>query len=79
MPKIKTCKAAAKRFKATGTGKLMRNKAYGRHRLISKKTKNKRNLRMPAVTDTVPSAARPRLISRKGKILSEPFTNPVWC
>jgi large subunit ribosomal protein L35 len=51
MPKIKTCKAAAKRFKATGTGKLMRNKAYGRHRLISKKTKNKRNLRMPAVTD----------------------------
>ena len=28
MPKIKTCRAAAKRFKKTGTGKLVRNKAY---------------------------------------------------
>ena len=28
MPKIKTCRAAAKRFKKTGTGKIMRNKAY---------------------------------------------------
>ena len=27
MPKIKTCRAAAKRFKKTGTGKIMRNKA----------------------------------------------------
>ena len=32
MPKIKTNRAAAKRFKATGTGKLKRNKAYRRHR-----------------------------------------------
>ena len=31
MPKIKTNRAAAKRFKATGTGKLKRNKAYRRH------------------------------------------------
>ena len=28
MPKIKTSRAAAKRFKKTGTGKLKRNKAY---------------------------------------------------
>jgi len=28
MPKLKTNKAAAKRFKKTGTGKLVRNKAY---------------------------------------------------
>ena len=35
MPKIKTCRAAAKRFKKTGTGKIMRNKAYkSQHCLI---------------------------------------------
>ncbi|MBR3007093.1 MAG: 50S ribosomal protein L35, partial [Stomatobaculum sp.] len=31
MPKVKTSRAAAKRFKASGTGKLIRNKAYKRH------------------------------------------------
>ena len=31
MPKMKTSKAAAKRFKKTGTGKLVRNKAYKSH------------------------------------------------
>ena len=31
MPKMKTTKAAAKRFKSTGTGKLKRNKAYKSH------------------------------------------------
>ena len=36
MPKIKTNRAAAKRFKATGTGKLKRNKAYRRHILTQK-------------------------------------------
>ena len=48
MPKIKTNRAAAKRFKATGTGKLKRNKAYRRHILTKKTTKNKRNLRKAA-------------------------------
>ena len=51
MPKIKTNRAAAKRFKATGTGKLKRNKAYRRHILTKKTTKNKRNLRKPAMMD----------------------------
>ena len=45
MPKIKTNRAAAKRFKATGTGKLKRNKAYKSHILTKKTTKRKRNLR----------------------------------
>ena len=36
MPKIKTCRAAAKRFKKTGTGKLVRNKAYKSHILTKK-------------------------------------------
>lgn len=51
MPKIKTKKAAAKRFKVTGTGKLKRNKAYKSHILTKKSTKRKRNLRKPTMTD----------------------------
>ena len=45
MPKMKTSRAAAKRFKTTGTGKLVRNKAYKSHILTKKSTKRKRNLR----------------------------------
>ena len=44
MPKLKTSRAAAKRFKKTGTGKLVRNKAYKSHILTKKSTKRKRNL-----------------------------------
>jgi large subunit ribosomal protein L35 len=51
MPKLKTKRAAAKRFKATGTGKLKRNKAYKSHILTKKTTKRKRNLRKAAMTD----------------------------
>jgi large subunit ribosomal protein L35 len=51
MPKMKTSRAAAKRFKLTGTGKLKRNKAYKRHILTKKSRKTKRNLRQPAMTD----------------------------
>ena len=51
MPKIKTNRAAAKRFKVTGTGKLKRSKAYKRHILTKKTRKNKRNLRKAAIVD----------------------------
>ena len=51
MPKIKTNRAAAKRFKATGPGKLKRNKAYKSHILTKKSTKRKRNLRQATITD----------------------------
>ena len=51
MPKIKTKRAAAKRFSKTGTGKLKRNKAYKSHILTKKTTKRKRNLRKAAMTD----------------------------
>ena len=51
MPKVKTSRAAAKRFKTTGTGKLVRNKAYKRHILTKKTTKRKRTLRQPATVD----------------------------
>ena len=51
MPKMKTSRAAAKRFKVTGTGKLKRNKAYKSHILTKKSTKRKRNLRHATITD----------------------------
>ena len=51
MPKMKTSRAAAKRFKVTGSGKLVRNKAYKSHILTKKSQKRKRNLRKATITD----------------------------
>ncbi len=51
MPKMKSSKSAAKRFKLTGTGKLKRAKAYKSHILTKKSTKRKRNLRKSTITD----------------------------
>ena len=51
MPKMKTSRAAAKRFKKTGTGLLKRNKAYKSHILTKKTTKRKRNLRKDIIMD----------------------------
>ena len=51
MPKMKSNKSAAKRFKVSGTGKLIRNKAYKSHILTKKSTKRKRGLRQSVVTD----------------------------
>ena len=51
MPKIKTNRGAAKRFKATGSGKIARNKAFSSHILTKKTTKRKRNLRKSALVD----------------------------
>jgi large subunit ribosomal protein L35 len=45
VPKQKTHKGAAKRFKVTGTGKVMRSQAMKSHILTKKTTKRKRNLR----------------------------------
>ncbi len=45
MPKIKTNRGAAKRFRKTGTGKIRRNKAFTSHILTKKSTKRKRDLR----------------------------------
>jgi large subunit ribosomal protein L35 len=51
MPKLKTSRAAAKRFKVTGTGKLKRMRAYKTHILTKKSAKRKRNLRKAVMTD----------------------------
>ncbi len=45
MPKLKTHRGAAKRFKRTASGKFMRSSAFKRHILTSKTTKRKRALR----------------------------------
>jgi len=44
MPKLKTKKGAQKRFKITGSGKVMRKKAFHGHILTKKSAKRKRNL-----------------------------------
>ncbi len=52
MPKMKTKRSAAKRFKVTGTGKLVRNKANKSHILTKKSPKRKRNLRKQTLVDS---------------------------
>jgi large subunit ribosomal protein L35 len=49
MPKVKTKRGAAKRFKFTATGKVKRSRAYLRHILASKSRKQKRHLGKPAI------------------------------
>ncbi|MBE9541377.1 MAG: 50S ribosomal protein L35 [Proteobacteria bacterium] len=51
MPKIKTNKGALKRFKRTGTGSIVRNKAFASHILTKKSRKRKRNLRKSTILD----------------------------
>ncbi len=51
MPKIKTNRGAAKRFKVTATGKIKRKKAFLRHILTSKTSSNKRSLRKAGYVD----------------------------
>lgn len=45
MPKMKTHRGAAKRYRVTGSGKIKRAKAFKSHILTKKSTKRKRNLR----------------------------------
>lgn len=49
MPKMKTRKSVAARFKPTGTGKLKMSRAGKRHKLTNKPPKRKRQLRQPAL------------------------------
>lgn len=51
MPKIKTCRAAAKRFKKTGSGKYKFKKSHASHILTKKTTKRKRSLRQAQIID----------------------------
>ena len=49
MPKLKTHRGAAKRFKKTASGKFLRGSAFKRHILTSKTTKRKRHMRKTVV------------------------------
>lgn len=65
MPKMKTHRAAAKRFKKTGSGKIKRSKAYASHLLGSKTPKRKRNLRKSGLVSDVEQKRIAKLIPYK--------------
>jgi len=62
MPKMKTNRGAAKRFRCTGSGKIARRKAYTSHILTKKSTKRKRNLRKGTLVDSANLAGVKRLV-----------------
>ena len=62
MPKMKTHKGAAKRFKKTGTGKLKRAKAFKSHLLTGKSSKRKRNLRKTSYVSVAQEKAMKKLL-----------------
>lgn len=62
MPKIKTHRGAAKRFKVTGSGKVQRKRAYLRHILSTKTRKQKRRLRQSTLIAATDVKAIKRLI-----------------
>jgi large subunit ribosomal protein L35 len=62
MPKMKTNRAAAKRFKRTGSGKIKRAKAYASHLLGGKSPKRKRNLRKSGLVSEVETKRISKLI-----------------
>jgi large subunit ribosomal protein L35 len=65
VPKIKTNRAAAKRFRVTGTGKIKRNKGFKSHILSSKGKKRKRHLRKAGLVSAVESRNIRQLIPYK--------------
>ncbi|HHX50514.1 MAG TPA: 50S ribosomal protein L35 [Clostridia bacterium] len=62
MPKMKTHRGAAKRFKVTGTGKLKRSKAYKSHILGKKSPKRKRNLRKSGLVSAADAPKMKKLL-----------------
>jgi large subunit ribosomal protein L35 len=62
MPKLKTHKGASKRFKKTGTGKVVRHHAFARHILTSKSRSRKRRLVKSVVADDSNQAELRRMI-----------------
>src|SRR5580693_2311442 len=62
MPKLKTHKGAAKRFKKTGTGKIKRHHAFARHILTSKSRSRKRRLGQSSIADPANSPEIKRML-----------------
>ena len=66
MPKMKTHRGAAKRFKFTGGGKIKRSKAYKSHILTKKTTKRKRRLRKSGLVAKSDEARMKRMMPYGG-------------
>ncbi|MDR3155074.1 MAG: 50S ribosomal protein L35 [Deltaproteobacteria bacterium] len=66
MPKMKTNRSAYKRFRATAQGKIRRKKAYARHILTTKTTKQKRGLRSKALVNAACLKAVKKLLPYLG-------------
>jgi large subunit ribosomal protein L35 len=62
MPKIKTNRGAAKRFRLTASGHVKRSKAFASHILSKKTTKRKRNLRRSHLIDAADEKRVKKLI-----------------
>jgi large subunit ribosomal protein L35 len=62
MPKMKTNRGAAKRFKRTSAGGFKRTQSHRRHILTKKSTKRKRHLRSPIMIDKADVAMVKRLL-----------------
>jgi large subunit ribosomal protein L35 len=62
MPKLKSHRGAAKRFKKTGKGKFLRGKAFKRHILTSKPTRRKRHARGTTVVHKADHAKLKRML-----------------
>jgi large subunit ribosomal protein L35 len=63
MPKMKSNRAAAKRFRKTGTGKIRRQQAYHGHIFTKKTTKRKRNLRQLTLVAAVDEKRVKRMLA----------------
>lgn len=62
MPKLKTHKGASKRFKKTGSGKIMRRHAFARHLLSSKSRARKRRLSQDVLVEGANREALKRML-----------------
>jgi large subunit ribosomal protein L35 len=67
MPKMKTHRGAAKRFRSTASGKFKRSKAYKSHILTKKTTKRKRKLDTPTLISDSDHAKVARMLPYGGK------------
>ncbi len=64
MPKMKTNKGAAKRFRQTGTGRIRRRQANKSHILTKKTSKRKRQLTQPALVSKADESRVKRLLGK---------------
>ena len=65
MPKLKTHRGAAKRFKKTASGKFLRSKAFKQHILTSTSSKRKRRMRGTTVVNPADTAKLARMLPYK--------------